>query len=131
MKGSILIAVTHQYLPHTRGLCVYLEAASQLASVQAKSRKFPDERWEKKNNEMPLIIVQYSWNQILFRQSYCTLLEVFTSGMSLSDRSLFSISSQFRSLSLNNILDENIQQNAHSLFIRLSKGSFLHSSFVL
>lgn len=36
---------------------------------------------------------------------FCTLLEVFSSGTSLSDRSLFSISSQFLSLSLNNILE--------------------------
>lgn len=85
---------------------------------------------EKKNYEIPVIIVQNSWNQRLLRQSFCTLLEVFTSGMSLSDRSLFSISSQFRSLSLNNILDENIQQNMRS-FIRQSKGQFLQSSCVL
>lgn len=44
------------------------------------------------------------------RMSFCTLLDVFRRGKSLSDRNLFSISSQFLSLSLNNILEPKKQK---------------------
>lgn len=58
---------------------------------------------------------KFKYNNTDGGKSGSTLLDVFSSGVSLSDRSLFSISSQFLSLSLNNILEkENIHPSEHT-----------------
>lgn len=90
--------------------CVYLEAASQLFLIQTELKRFP----EKGENK------QWSSNKCKYnhtdgRERLSTLLDVFWSGISLSDRSLLSISSQFRSLSLNSILEkQNICPSEHT-----------------
>lgn len=103
-------------------MCLYLEAASQLFLVQTELKRFPDKR--KRNDDL---LTKVNTSIRPGGKSLSTLLDVFRRGISLSERSLFSISSQFLSLSLNNILEKrehcSIRIHTHPCFQQKKESS--------